>query len=405
VVEKLSIAAARRIALAAQGFAEPRPSGRVDARHGRRLFDRVNVIQIDSVNVFVRSQELPVFARLGAHPRDLLTRMAAEGKVFEYWGHMASFIPVEHHRLFRWRMARAFHGGAWGTIDRLVKERPGYVEAVLDEVRIHGPLAAGDLSDPGTKSGPWWGWKDGKRALELLFWAGLVTARRRNNFEREYDLPERVLPAAALDAPTPSMSDAQRELIELSARSLGVATVSDLADYYRIGVPTTKQLVGDLVDAGRLVPVRVDGWNQAAYLHAEARRPRRVERSALLSPFDSLVWERRRTERLFDFRYRIEIYTPAPKRIYGYYVCPFLFDETIAARVDMKTDRAGRTLRVPAVYSEAGADVGAVVAALAAELRAMAEWLELDSVSVGDRGDLAGPLQRSLTRRRRATSA
>jgi uncharacterized protein YcaQ len=403
-VETISLDAARRIALAAQGFAEARPSGRIDARHARRLFERINVIQIDSVNVFVRSQELPVFARLGAHRRDLLSRMVAEGKLFEYWGHMASFIPVEHHPLFRWRMERVFHGGQWGDPVRMVKRRPGYVEGVLEEVRARGPLTPGELSDPGTKSGPWWGWKDGKSALELLFWAGLVTARRRANFERVYDLPERVLPAEVLAAPTPSEADAQRELLAMSATSLGVATAADLADYYRISVTKARPLIAELVEDGRLVPVRVEGWTQPTYVHPDARRPRRVERQAVLSPFDSLVWDRSRTERLFDFHYRIEIYTPAPKRIYGYYVCPFLFDETIAARVDLKADRAAGTLRVPGVYSEGGVDVVDVARALAAELRAIADWLELESVTVGDRGDLVTPLKRALSPRRRATS-
>jgi uncharacterized protein YcaQ len=238
------------------------------------------------------------------------------------------------------------------------------------------------LSDPGTKSGPWWGWKDGKQALELLFWAGLVTARRRTNFERVYDLPERVLPAEVLAAPTPTEADAQRELLALSAVSLGVATATDLADYYRISVTKARPLIAELVEAGRLVPVHVEGWNQPTYLHPDARRPRRVERQAVLSPFDSLVWSRPRTERLFDFHYRIEIYTPPPKRVYGYYVCPFLFDETIAARVDLKADRAAGTW-VPGVYSEAGVDVRGC-ARLPLNC-ALADWLALESVSVGDR--------------------
>ena len=345
-----------------------------------------------------------MYARLGPHPRDLLSRMAADVKVFEYLGHMASFLPVEHQPLFRWRMERAFGEGAWAGLRQMLKRRPGYVEAVLDEVRALGPITAGELADPGAKSGPWWGWNDGKRALELLFWAGQVTARRRATFEREYDLPERVLPLEVLAAPTPSEADAQRELLAMSAASLGVATVSDLADYYRIGAVKAKPLIADLVEAGSLVPVRVEGWSQPAYLDATARQPRRVEARAVLSPFDSLVWERARTERLFGFRYRIEIYTPAPKRVYGYYVCPFLLDEAIVARVDIKTDRAGRTLRVPAVYSEPGADPIEAAEALAVELGTIADWLGLDTVSVGARGDLAGLLKRFVSKRRRATS-
>jgi uncharacterized protein YcaQ len=219
-----------------------------------------------------------------------------------------------------------------------------------------------------------------------------------------YDLPERVLPAEVLAAPTPSEADAQRELLAMSAASLGVATAADLADYYRISVTKARPLIAELVEDGRLVPARVEGWTQPTYVHPDARRPRRVGRQAVLSPFDSLVWDRKRTERLFDFHYRIEIYTPAPKRIYGYYVCPFLFDETIAARVDLKADRAAGTLRVPGVYSEGGADVGDVAHALAGELRAIAEWLGLESVTLGDRGDLVTPLKRALSPRRRATS-
>jgi uncharacterized protein YcaQ len=395
VSERLSAPAARRIALAAQGFADPRPIGRVDRRHVRRVFDRVGVIQIDSVNVLVRSQELPLFARLGSHRRDLLPAMAADGEIFECWAHMASFMPTSRHRLLRWRMANS--RDSWW--DELRQRRPDFIEEVLAEVAARGPVTAADLRTEVRTKGTWWDWDDEKRALELLFWTGRVAALRPgNDFARHYDLPERLLPPAALEAPTPPEPEARKELLRLSIRSLGIATVADLADYYRQGLAPVRALIPELVDEGALVPVEVEGWKQPAFLDPAARRPRRVTARALLSPFDSLVFDRNRTERLFGFRYRIEIYTPAPKRIHGYYVLPFLHGEDLVGRIDLKADRARSALVVPGAFAEAGVAPEAVVGELAEELAAMAEWLELERVAVGERGELAAPLKRLLRR-------
>jgi uncharacterized protein YcaQ len=392
--ERLSAATARRIVLGAQGFADPRPRGRVDRRHVRRLFERVGVIQVDSVNVVVRSQELPLFARLGAHPRQLLPDMAADGEVFEYWGHMAAFIPSDQHRLFRWRMAAAYEESWWRD---LVRRRPTFIEEVYDAVAARGPVTAADLRTEQRRKGTWWDWDDEKRALELLFHAGRVAAiRRPGDFARLYDLPERLLPAVALAAPTPDERDARKELLMIGARALGVATEHDLADYHRQGITTIRPLLAELVEAGMLIPARVEGWSGRAYLDPSARRPRRISARVLLSPFDSLVFDRRRTERLFGFHYRIEIYTPAPKRVYGYYVLPFLLGEELVARIDLKADRSRGALLVPGAFAEPGVVPEVVADELAGELRSMAAWLNLERVIVGERGELAVPLQKLL---------
>jgi uncharacterized protein len=391
--DTVSIAQARRIALAAQGFTRPLPTGAVDRRHVRRLFTDVGIVQIDSVNVVVRSQELPLWSRLGHHGRELVAGLAADGELFEYWAHEASLLPVERYPLFRWKMARDHQ---WKAIDELQRRQPGYVAEVLAQIRERGPLRAGELRAPGEKTGPWWGWSSGKIALEHLFWKGDISARRLPNFERVYDLTERIIPAAVLAQPAPSADDARRELLRLASRSLGVATAADLCDYYRLNVPATRPHIAELVEAGDLVPVRVAGWKDQAYLARDAAVPRRITAAALLSPFDSLVWFRPRTERLFDFHYRLEIYTPAHKRVYGYYVLPFLLGDALAARVDVKADRKAGALVVPGAFTELGHPPEAVAEELADELRAFAEWLGLDRVVVGGRGDLADPLRAML---------
>jgi hypothetical protein len=398
-VRTISAATARRIALGAQGFGRPRPSGRVDRRHLRRLFDTVGVVQIDSVNVVVRSQELPLWARLGAHSRDLLPNMVVDHEVFEYWGHEASLLPVERQPLFRWRMSNASLEESLPVLSVGARERPAYVEAIYTQVRDRGPVSANDLTDGTAKTQPWWGWTDPKIALEHLFRCGRVTARRRGNFERVYDLTERAIPATVLARPTPSEADAKRTLLGLAARSLGVATTADLADYYRIGNLRARPLARELVEAGELEPVTVEGWRDPAFLHREAKIPRRIDAATVLSPFDSLIWAPRdRTERLFDFHYRIELYTPKPKRVYGYYVLPFLLGDRIVARVDVKADRKAGALLAPGAFSEAGVDGGTVAEPLAQELAALAAWLGLERVVVGGRGDLAGPLGRAIAR-------
>ncbi|MGI9029691.1 MAG: winged helix-turn-helix domain-containing protein [Ilumatobacteraceae bacterium] len=387
---KLSVGQARRMAVAAQGLAEPRPSGRIDRRHLRKVFARIGVIQIDSVNVLVRSQELPLFARLGPYSRNLLPDALADGELFEYWAHMAAIIPSEQHRLFRWKMAQTHH---WRAMDRLARDRPTFVEEVFDRISADGPLTAADLEQRIGPKGPWWDWDDGKIALEELFHRGRVVGRRRSSdFARLYDLPERVLPASALGGPTPAEPEARKELLEIAARALGVATLEDLTDYHRQGNQPCRPLVAELIEEGRLLPAEVDGWTRPSFVHVDAKVPRRIETRALLSPFDSLVWNRARNERLFDFHYRIEIYVPAPKRVHGYYVLPFLVDDELVGRVDLKADRANGVLRVHGAFAEPGVPEARVAAELAAELKDMAGWLGLDAVTTTDRGELAAGL-------------
>ena len=393
----LSAREARRIALAAQGFAQARP-GRADRRHLRRAFHHVSLVQMDSVNVLVRSHYLPLFSRLGDYPAALLDELAYDPQrreLFEYWGHEASLIPLALRPLFHWRMARAQAGrGTWHGIARLGRERRAYVEAVLHEVAERGPLAAGELRAAGQRSAGWgWGWSDGKTALEWLFWAGFVTTAFRRGFERVYDLPERVFPQAILAAPAPAEADAQRELVRIAARACGIASERDLRDYFRLDLADARARISELCAAGELQHVRVEGWRAPGYLPAGTRIPRRVHARALLSPFDSLVWERDRAERLFGFRYRIGIYTPAHKREHGYYVLPFLLGDAPAARVDLKSDRASKTLLVQSVHVEPGADVRAVLGELAIELQALAHWLALPRMRVAARTPAADALR------------
>jgi uncharacterized protein YcaQ len=390
--ERLSAAAARRVALAAQGFSDPRPSGPPDRRHLRRVLGRTGLLQMDSVNVFERAHYLPAYSRLGPYAKDLVDDAAyRRHALFEYWGHEASLLPVDAHPLLRWRMQQAADGVAgWGRTRRIAVERPDLVAHVLQRVAAEGPVGAGALHDGERRGGPWWGWNETKVALEHLFWSGrLNTAVRTRQFERLYDLPERVLPPAVLEAPTPAPVEARRALVERAARSHGVATERDLRDYYRLGVDDARAAVHALADDGVLLPVAVEGWTQPAWLHRDAALPRRVSASTLLSPFDPLVWERARTERLFGFTYRIEIYVPAPKRVHGYYVLPFLHGEALRARVDLKADRKAGVLRVAAAWLEEGCDAGETAAALAGELRRAAAWQGLDDVVVDPRGDLA----------------
>ncbi len=394
--ERLSPRKARRIALGAQGFADPLPGGEPTARHMMRVFGRVGLVQIDSVNVLTRSHYLPFFSRLGTYDQGLLERLAQgrRRRLFEYWGHEASFIPVEHEPDLRWRMARAKRGeGIYGGLARFAEEHPDYIAAVLDEIRERGPLSAGELSEGGRGTGAWWGWSDGKRALEFLFWAGEITTARRRNFERLYDLRERVLPPEILATPTPDDAAAQRGLLRVAIRALGVATASDLRDYFRLPAADAALRIAEMVEEGDLLPAQVEGWKPEAYLDPAAKVPRVRDRAALLSPFDSLVWERPRAERLFGFRYRLEIYTPAEKRLHGYYVLPFLLGDRIAARICLKADRQSGVLRANASHLEEGADAGETSERLAAELFRMAAWLGLADVAVEPEGDLAGHLR------------
>jgi uncharacterized protein len=402
-VRTLSLAQARRIAIAAQGLADPRPTGKVDLRHARRVFDRVGMVQIDSVNVLARAHELALFSRLGPYPDGLLDRLAYERReVFEYWGHAASFVPTAHHPLFRHRMRRY---AAEPVYKFLADAPPDFLDRVEAEIAERGAIQASELSDGGLRSGPWWGWSAGKTACELLFARGRLAVTGRRNFARVYDLAERALPAEVFELPTPDTEEAERTLLLLAARSCGVGTADDLADYPRLRRSPAKRLLEALADEGRLERVAVEGWNQPAYLHPEARVPRRVDARALLSPFDSLVWHRPRLERLFGIDYRIEIYVPKPKRVHGYYVLPFLLGDRIVGRVDLKADRSraaggsnGGRLLVQHAWIEPGNAPEEVAGALAAELRAVAGWLRLATIEVSDRGDLAWPLRAAVDR-------
>jgi len=393
-IERLSAAQARRMALAAQGF-----GGRADGREPdgwalRRVLDRVGLIQIDSVNVLSRAHYLPLFSRLGPYDTELLDRAAhrAPRRLFEYWGHEASLLPVATQPLLRWRMERAADD-AWGGVRRIQRERPELVERVLEDVRERGPIAASEVveEERPARTGPWWDWSDVKRAFEWLFWSGQITSARRRGFERLYDLPERVLPREVVETPTPSLEDAQRELVRIASRAMGVAAEKDLRDYFRLPLAEARARVAELVEEGALWPVEVEGWTVPGYVNPEARLPRSLHARALVGPFDSLVWERPRVERVFGFRYRIEIYVPKPKRIHGYYVLPFLLGDRLVARVDLKADRTAGVLRVQASHAEAHAPAETATE-LAAELERRAGWLGLGGVAVQPRGDLAAPL-------------
>jgi uncharacterized protein len=395
-VEEISAPQARRIALAAQGFGLPHPATPPDRRHLRRAIGRLGLLQIDSVNVLVRAHYLPLFSRLGPYDAGLIDQAAYDGRrrtLFEYWGHEASLLPIELHPNLRWRMARAERNeGIYGGLARFGREHRAFIDTVLAEVAARGPLRASELENGGRGKGSWWGWSEGKRALEWLFWAGLVTTATRRGFERVYDLPERCLPAAVLAMPTPPAEEAQRALLRIAARALGVATLRDLREYFRLPVLDARARIAELGEAGDLLPVRVEGWANDAFLDPKARWPRRIEASALLSPFDSLLFERARAERLFGFRYRIEIYTPAGQRAHGYYVLPFLHGDRLVARVDLKAARQASCLQVLAAHAEPEVDHEAVAQALAAELHRMAGWLGLERVEVAERGDLAPAL-------------
>lgn len=421
--DSLSLAEARRIALAAQGFAAPRPTGRIDRRHLRRVMDRLQLLQLDSVPVVIRTQYLPIFSRLGAYPPELLDalaypprsprrgpprsprcgpprsprRGAREAEWFEAWSHEASLLPVGMEPWLRWAKQRAREGATWGWLHRLATEEPGYVEAVRQEVAERGPLAAGELSDPRPRRGAWWGSRSvGAMALDWLFRVGELGVRRRPGFVKEFDLLERVVPEAVLAEPTPTFEEALDELLVRAAWAHGIGSADCLVDYFRLPVRPAKARLAALVEEGRLVACAIDGWTGPAYRHPEARCPRRIEARALLSPFDPVVWHRRRSERLFDFEYRLEIYTPAPKRRWGYYVLPFLMGDRLVARFDLKTDRAEGVLRVHGAHLEPGVSPGEVARAAAQELGELARLVGARRVQVGRRGGLARPLARAV---------
>jgi len=416
----LSLTEARRLAIAAQGFgARPAKPG---VTHLRALATRLHLFQIDSVNVLVRAHYVPAFARLGPYRLDLLDSLAYKKReLFEYWGHAACLLPIDLYPLVRYRMLK--HAETTRAYMRS-KEGAGMAR-VYAEVAERGALGAGDVTEGGKRLKGWWGWwcqgENAKAMLEHLYDAGLVAIAGRRGFERLYDLTERIIPRSVLEAPVPPREDAMKQLICLAARACGVGTARDLTNYFNIddwrdrlpagptwvwlnergrkgsrAAPIVKRLVAELVEEGRLLPARVEGWpeRERAYLHPEARVPRRIDARGIVTPFDSLVWERDRIARLFGMQYSIEIYTPPAKRVYGYYVCPFLLGDTLVARCDLKADRQRRVLMVPGAFLEPGQQARRVAPALAVELEQLRDWLGLDKIEVGRRGALAAALAR-----------
>jgi hypothetical protein len=402
---EISSAEARRLALASLGFGVKRPN-RVGRTHVRATAARLGALQIDSVNVLARAHYLPIYSRYGAYPTTLLDDLA-HGKrdLFEYWAHAACFVPIERYPLLRWRMSGQVE--AWSSIG---EKHQQFVNAVYQEVAERGPLAAGEITMGGRKTGPWWGWSDAKRAVELLYRQGRVAIAGRRNFERLYDLTERVIPRDVLDVAPIGEHEAKKELLVLATRAMGVGTAPDIARYFHVESwwdrttpagrrPAVKleSYFDELVEEGRLERVRVEGWKRPAFVVPDVRLPRSIDVRAIVSPFDPVLWERAWTKAVFDFDYQIEIYVPAPKRVYGYYVLPFLLGDRFAGRLDLKADRKRSTLLVHAAYVEPGRSVNEVADAAAGELRSLQDWLSLDSLSVGRRGNLSATLRRAAS--------
>jgi uncharacterized protein YcaQ len=404
----LSLSEARRITLAAQGFDRPRPGGRVDLRHLRRAIRQLGLLQIDLVNVLLPAQYQVLFSRLGPYQLSHLDDLVYRRREFtEQWGREASIVPVDRWALFRHRMDG--HDRRFRALARFMEENAVYADWVLDQVRKRGPLTAGDLPGPdGTRerAGDWWGWTTAKSTLEGHFARGTlaVADRRGPGWARVYDLAQRVLPPNDFEREI-ERDDAHRELLRLAARSHGIGTASDLADYYRIPIKNARQRIVELVAAGELREVRVQGWREIAYLHPAARLPHSIDARALLSPFDPVVWHRPRVQRLFDFEYLLEIWVPQAQRRWGYYVLPFLLGDRLVARVDLKADRAARSLRVQSAYIEPHANPRGVAHALAGELQTLAGWLGLESLVVRRRGNLSRPLAAELRTRGARTAA
>jgi uncharacterized protein YcaQ len=401
---ELNPAQARRLALASLGFAVRRTPLSSEA-HVRATAARLSAIQIDSVNVLARAHYLPTFSRYGPYAISALDDLAhRKRELFEYWGHAACFLPIDLYPLMRWRMEN--QRAAWSAVGR---KRQAFMEAVYREVAERGPISAGDLSIGGKSTGPWWGWSEGKRAVEVLFQQGRLAVAGRRHFERVYDLAERVFPASILDRPAVAPGDAKKELIVRAARAMGVGTARDIARYFHIDAwwdrrwvngrrppPNTGALFDELVEDGRLERAHVEGWKTPGFMVPDARIPRSINAAAIVSPFDPILWERKWTKAVFGFDYQIEIYVPAHKRVHGYYVLPFLFGDRFAARVDLKAERKTSTLIVHAAYIEPGFEARAVAEPLAAELRSIAAWLSLELLDVRPKGGLARALKRAV---------
>lgn len=390
----LSLVEARRLAVRAQGLARARPATAITRRHVRQVLDTVGAVQIDAVTAVARSHDLVMHARLGAHGARLMDDAAQAGETFEYWGHEASHLPVALHPLLRWRMDDARRGEAWANVVEAARADPRFVAVVREAVAERGASTAGELAEllrPRQRpKAAWWDWDDTKSVLEYLFWTGEVTARRRSDFTRVYDLTERAIPAEVLAVRTPPRDKAYGELLLGAARAMGVATVADLADYYRLKVADCAPVLQKLVRTKKLVPAQVEGWREPAYLDPEAPAPRATKARALIAPFDSLIWFRPRVERLFAMNYRVEIYTPAPQRRFGYYVMPFLLGDQVVGRVDLKADRAAGVLKVLLAHREPTAPpAGELIEPLHGELADIARWLGLERLQVAHKGELA----------------
>ncbi len=392
----LSKQEAKRIAIRAQGLAGSRPDRGITIEDVRQSVRAMGLLQIDSVNVCVRSHYVPLFSRLGIYEQDLLDQLVYREKaLFETWAHAACFVPVEDYRLFKPRMAthKPRH-----RVAELMKEKPGYLDDVLEQVRVRGQLTASELEDAGTRSGPWWGYTSGKVAMEWHFAVGNLSIADRKNFARYYDLTERVVAAQHLNGVVPTVEDSHREMMRLAVRAHGIGTAEDFADYYHIKNGQARDRLAELVESGDIQVVRVEGWDEIAYAPTTIESSDPVDAHALLTPFDPLVWSRDRIERLFDFYYRIEIYVPANKRQFGYYVYPFVLGEDIVARVDLKAERDNGVLRVKGAFVEPGFEHDYVASNLADELRLMARWLGLTRVVAGKKGNLIPSLRAALAR-------
>ncbi len=398
----LSAGQARRIALAAQGFADPRPSGTPTRAHLRRVVDRTKLIQLDSVNILARAHYLPTFSRVGAYDTTILDRAAwrstarAPRFLVEYWAHEAALVPVDDWPLFGWRM-QEFAEGRYRYTREVLRRNKSVADDVLAVIADSGPIMPRDIEKtlgvdrPARRKGDWWDRGEVKHLCEALFASGALSAVRNDHFVRHYDLAERVVGADRVGVVV-DKRDAHRELVARAAAAHGIATVADLADYYRLKTADVRGVVGDLTDAGLIEEVGVAGWSETAYLWHAAKIPRTISRSTLLSPFDPVVFFRPRTERLFDFHYRIEIYVPQHKRVHGYYVLPYLMGDQIVARVDLKADRKAGVLQVLSTHREAGIDSAAVAESLANDLAITARWCGLDDVVIHDRGELSREL-------------